>query len=449
NLINPYPALCLKKALGESVLLGAVFSRTIWLLYLDSRESSIRKRRQQVIKMVNLNNMALDTSANSDLFHHILNELQAPLIGTFQMYEPGIACPVLSAIVKGQGYALPADVQYVDVQWEVPVVLPLHGCLVHELTCSVNLTVTKGISNSKFVELKFLLQIHCRWLEKESFGSKGLPERVSLKLQVQLCSEELILVFEEQEDKNDIFKRIGDTLDFEIKRWSTGKQGNLRALLSTLQYIRPSDKKVDYQIQKLTNAADNATAREKSGNAEANGKDGHSDEEDLLKYRPNPDMMDTDWFLHSNIRKTTFVLHKLSMAKAKRYLEDIIAHRQSIVFRRYCGVVGLKDLVVDNLYVSLIQVNLAQKQHRHIDTYMSSPCHSELFLLEKEDPMKKEVRKRAKRSESRRGRILPENMGYILSHPETKDRVQSWSDASDVLRYAFTLTEDTTDHQYE
>ncbi|ONM06190.1 hypothetical protein ZEAMMB73_Zm00001d032845 [Zea mays] len=89
--------------------------------------------------------------------------------------------------------------------------------------------------------------------------------------------------------------RIGDTLDFEIKRWSTGKQGNLRALLSTLQYICPSDKKVDYQIQKLTNAADNATAREKSGNAEVNGKDGHSDEEDLLKYRPNPDMMDTDW----------------------------------------------------------------------------------------------------------------------------------------------------------
>ncbi|KAL5676048.1 hypothetical protein ACJX0J_012179, partial [Zea mays] len=90
-----------------------------------------------------------------------------------------------------------------------------------------------------------------------------------------------------------------------------------------------------------------------------------------------------------NIRKTTFVLHKLSMAKAKRYLEDIIAHRQSIVFRRYCGVV-VKDLVVDNLYVSLIQVNLAQKQHKRIDTYMSSPCHSELFLLEKEDPMKKE-----------------------------------------------------------
>ncbi|XP_066310492.1 uncharacterized protein [Miscanthus floridulus] len=60
-----------------------------------------------------------------------------------------------------------------------------------------------------------------------------------------------------------------------------------------LEKIRPIDKKAEYQIQKLTNAADNATAREKTGNAEAKGKDEHSDEEDHLKYRPNPDMMDT------------------------------------------------------------------------------------------------------------------------------------------------------------
>ncbi|PNY07011.1 auxilin-related protein 2-like [Trifolium pratense] len=32
--------------------------------------------------------------------------------------------------------------------------------------------------------------------------------------------------------------RLGETLDFEIKRWSAGKEGNLRALLSTLQYRR-------------------------------------------------------------------------------------------------------------------------------------------------------------------------------------------------------------------
>ncbi|CAL4905538.1 unnamed protein product [Urochloa decumbens] len=45
-----------------------------------------------------------------------------------------IACHVLSATVKGQGYSLPADVQYVDTRWEVPVVLPLHDCLAQELS---------------------------------------------------------------------------------------------------------------------------------------------------------------------------------------------------------------------------------------------------------------------------------------------------------------------------
>ncbi|XP_062189642.1 protein phosphatase 2C 70-like [Phragmites australis] len=46
-------------------------------------------------------------------------------------------------------------------------------------------------------------------------------------------------------------------------------------------------------------------------------------------------------------------------------------------------------------------------------------------------------------------KILPENVANILSHPEAKERVLSCSDASDVLRYAFTLTEAAIDHQYE
>lgn len=32
-------------------------------------------------------------------------------------------------------------------------------------------------------------------------------------------------------------QRVAETLDAEVKRWSSGKQGNLRALLSTLQYV--------------------------------------------------------------------------------------------------------------------------------------------------------------------------------------------------------------------
>lgn len=33
------------------------------------------------------------------------------------------------------------------------------------------------------------------------------------------------------------FQRIADTLDGDIKRWAAGKEGNLRALLSSLQDV--------------------------------------------------------------------------------------------------------------------------------------------------------------------------------------------------------------------
>ncbi|XP_022766666.1 cytoplasmic tRNA 2-thiolation protein 2 isoform X2 [Durio zibethinus] len=44
-----------------------------------------------------------------------------------------IACHVISATVKGQGYSLSADIQYVDSRWEIPVVLPLRDCSAQEL----------------------------------------------------------------------------------------------------------------------------------------------------------------------------------------------------------------------------------------------------------------------------------------------------------------------------
>ncbi|WOL16741.1 60S ribosomal protein L17 [Canna indica] len=135
-----------------------------------------------------------------------------------------------------------------------------------------------------------------------------------------------------------------------------------------------------------------------------------------------------------NTRETAHAIRKLPLSKAKRYLEDVIAHKQAIPFRRYCGGVGrtaqakgrqpngqgrwpmksakfildllknaesnaeVKGLDVDTLFVSHIQVNQAQKQrrrtyraHGRINPYMSSPCHIELILSEKEEPVKKEV----------------------------------------------------------
>ncbi|RYR68517.1 hypothetical protein Ahy_A03g015020 isoform C [Arachis hypogaea] len=134
-----------------------------------------------------------------------------------------------------------------------------------------------------------------------------------------------------------------------------------------------------------------------------------------------------------NTRETAFAIRKLPLVKAKRYLEDVLAHKQAIPFRRFCGGVGrtaqaknrhsngqgrwpvksakfildllknaesnaeVKGLDVDALYISHIQVNQAQKQrrrtyraHGRINPYMSSPCHIELILSEKEEPVKKE-----------------------------------------------------------
>ncbi|XWS33785.1 hypothetical protein CRYUN_Cryun22dG0112900 [Craigia yunnanensis] len=44
-----------------------------------------------------------------------------------------------------------------------------------------------------------------------------------------------LLAQREQAERN----RLAETLDADVKRWSSGKEGNLRALLSTLQYPRP------------------------------------------------------------------------------------------------------------------------------------------------------------------------------------------------------------------
>ncbi|CAA6653652.1 unnamed protein product [Spirodela intermedia] len=108
-----------------------------------------------------------------------------------------------------------------------------------------------------------------------------------------------------------------------------------------------------------------------------------------------------------------------ALGKAKRYLEDVIAHKQAIPFTRFCGggrwpaksakfILDLlknaesnaevKGLDVDTLYISHIQVNQARNRDAgptalmggSTVTYMSSPCHIELVLSEKEEAVQKE-----------------------------------------------------------
>ncbi|XP_027153263.1 60S ribosomal protein L17-2-like [Coffea eugenioides] len=146
-----------------------------------------------------------------------------------------------------------------------------------------------------------------------------------------------------------------------------------------------------------------------------------------------------------NTRETAHAIRKLPLAKAKRYLEDVLAHKQAIPFTRFCGGVGrtaqaknrhsngqgrwpvksasfildllknaesnaeVKGLDVDSLFISHIQVNQAQKQrrrtyraHGRINPYMSSPCHIELILSEKEESVKKEPESQLATSKSRK-----------------------------------------------
>ncbi|XP_051149946.1 auxilin-like protein 1 [Andrographis paniculata] len=71
---------------------------------------------------------------------------------------------------------------------------------------------------------KARLERHQRIMER---AAKALAEKNKRDLLAQ----------KEQAEKN----RLAETLDAEIKRWATGKEGNLRALLSTLQYILGPD----------------------------------------------------------------------------------------------------------------------------------------------------------------------------------------------------------------
>jgi large subunit ribosomal protein L17e len=133
-----------------------------------------------------------------------------------------------------------------------------------------------------------------------------------------------------------------------------------------------------------------------------------------------------------NTRETAMAIRGMRLKKAKQFLEDVLAHKQAVPFRRFTGGVGrhaqakqhwmatqcrwpkksaefligllrnaeanaeIKGLNTNALRVSWIQVNRAQKQrrrtyraHGRINPYMSSPCHIELILTEKEKIVKK------------------------------------------------------------
>ncbi|CAL5219011.1 g767 [Coccomyxa viridis] len=184
----------------------------------------------------------------------------------------------------------------------------------------------------------------------------------------------------------------------------------------------------------------------------------------MVKYAHEPDnatkavkARGSDLRVHfKNTREGAMALRKMELGKAKHYLEEVLAHRRVIPFHRFCGGVGrtaqakqegsttaqgrwpkkscefllgllknaesnaeVKGLDTENLIISHIQVNQAQRQrrrtyraHGRINPYMSSPCHIELVLSEKvsavpagvEDVKERKLSKREQAKKLRSGR---------------------------------------------
>lgn len=127
-----------------------------------------------------------------------------------------------------------------------------------------------------------------------------------------------------------------------------------------------------------------------------------------------------------NTRETAMTLKGMKLPKAQKFLQDVIAHKQAVPFRRFNGGVGrcaqakvwgvtqgrwpeksckfllgllknvesnaeAKGLAPEKMVVKHIQVNQAPKMrrrtyraHGRINAYMCSPCHVELVCTEED-----------------------------------------------------------------
>eukprot|EP01110_Echinostelium_bisporum_P006822 TRINITY_DN26774_c0_g1_i1.p1 TRINITY_DN26774_c0_g1~~TRINITY_DN26774_c0_g1_i1.p1 ORF type:complete len:183 (+),score=73.62 TRINITY_DN26774_c0_g1_i1:67-615(+) len=139
-----------------------------------------------------------------------------------------------------------------------------------------------------------------------------------------------------------------------------------------------------------------------------------------------------------NTHETASAINGMTLARAKQFLDNVIHHKEAVVFRTFNGGVGrtaqahhakdtsvqarwprksvehiqqllrnaeanaeYKGLDIESLVVSHIQVNRAPKQrrrtyraHGRINPFMSNPSHIELILSEKtrEVPLPKDGR---------------------------------------------------------
>merc|ERR1712198_559448 len=145
-----------------------------------------------------------------------------------------------------------------------------------------------------------------------------------------------------------------------------------------------------------------------------------------------------------NTRETAQAIKHMHVRKAVRFLKDVTVKKQCVPFRRFNATVGrkaqakawshtqgrwpkksaefllqllknaesnaeYKGLDVDSLVIEHIQVNAAPKMrrrtyraHGRINPYMSSPCHVELILTEREQVVPKPEEEEQKKKVSKK-----------------------------------------------
>mmetsp|Transcript_2721 Transcript_2721/g.6560 ORF Transcript_2721/g.6560 Transcript_2721/m.6560 type:complete len:184 (-) Transcript_2721:135-686(-) len=132
-----------------------------------------------------------------------------------------------------------------------------------------------------------------------------------------------------------------------------------------------------------------------------------------------------------NTHEVSVVLKNMELKRANRYLQDVVDKKQIVPMRRYSNGSGrsaqahafkasagrwpqkschflldllrnaesnaeVKGLDTDNLYISHIQVNKARqgrrrtyRAHGRINPFKNCPCHIELVVSEREEPVAK------------------------------------------------------------
>lgn len=116
---------------------------------LEDVEDGLNSRRRKLLLLLQ---HVTDPTGKEDLLEHLrMQALQqvAKLHGYTKLVvglsTSRIAAKVISATAKGRGFSLPADIQYFDARWDIPVLMPLRDCVVKELVLLCHLRHLKTV----------------------------------------------------------------------------------------------------------------------------------------------------------------------------------------------------------------------------------------------------------------------------------------------------------------